>query len=502
MWDLTERAGFTGPEAAHWAGLADLSVVARDGGLWLYAASAATGGYRSFALAEDRAAVMQGTVTIDTADAPAGASFRISDVVQVTLDGQQRLIAAALDSGILDCQTLRAQGGMARSSPLQASAANSGVAAMTSLVIGDHTFLALASRDSGQLRLYQLGSGWRLTETALAVDGPKSTLAGVSDLLTVEQGGRHFLIAASTTQDGLSVFLAGADGSLSQTDMIGTRDGLWVAGLDGLASLEVGGTCFLIGASIRTSSLSVLRLNDLGVLFVTDEVIDDGATRIGHVAAMATFAQAGRGFLLAGGDDGGLSLFEMLPDGTLHLARSYELAADWTTGPVAGLAVAQLGDEVQVFYSSATAPGLSQLVLSLAGLAPMRRGGRGADRLEGGGGQDLLFGAAGDDTLIGGGGDDVLVGGPGRNWLSGGAGADEFVLTAAAGQQSVIRDFQHGRDRINLDDWGRLYDLSALTVQPRSYGAEILWQDQSLRIETDNRQSLTAADWTAADFLF
>ena len=94
------------------------------------------------------------------------------------------------------------------------------------------------------------------------------------------------------------------------------------------------------------------------------------------------------------------------------------------------------------------------------------------------------------------------VGGPGRNWLSGGAGADEFVLTAAAGQQSVIRDFQHGRDRINLDDWGRLYDLSALTVQPRSYGAEILWQDQSLRIETDNQQSLTAADWTAADFLF
>ena len=97
---------------------------------------------------------------------------------------------------------------------------------------------------------------------------------------------------------------------------------------------------------------------------------------------------------------------------------------------------------------------------------------------------------------------DLLVAGGGLDRLTGGAGADSFVLTASAGLQSVITDFEPGVDRINLDDWGRIYDLSALTFYPRNYGAEIRWQGETLRVETLDHSRIETAQWTAADFLF
>lgn len=88
-----------------------------------------------------------------------------------------------------------------------------------------------------------------------------------------------------------------------------------------------------------------------------------------------------------------------------------------------------------------------------------------ANRLEGRDGSDHLIGEAGNDTLIGdGGGDrieggtgaDLLYGGSGADLLSGGASADVFLYRSrletgtTAATRDVIKDFQHGVDRIHL----------------------------------------------------
>lgn len=75
------------------------------------------------------------------------------------------------------------------------------------------------------------------------------------------------------------------------------------------------------------------------------------------------------------------------------------------------------------------------------------------DRLSGNRGNDSLYGDGGNDVLKGGSGDDLLAGGRGRDTLAGGSGADVFVFSwADFGSRDVIRDFEAGRDRINLSD--------------------------------------------------
>lgn len=500
VFDLMFRSRLVGNAFSHWSALGVLETVTLGGQSWLYAGSTATAGYQRFALREGGAAVWQGSTTL-----PALQNYRLSDVVEVSIGGQTRLLSSGLASGYIDAQIVNSLAGPALGGLTAATGASGGpggFSAMTAFSVAGKQFLAAAGRETNDLRLFRIGPDWQLSETSRQYDGPKTTLGGVSDLISLSLGGQSIVVAASTAQDGLSSYLVRENGSLSLLDSIGVKDGLWIAGMDAVQSLTVQGVSYLIAASIRSSSLSVVRINDLGVMFVTDQLHDDGATRIADVATVATFSQAGRGFVIAAGSDGGLSLFELLPGGTLYHHRSYETPAGASIGAVCGLQVVQVGADVQVFYASASTPGLTQAVLSLAGLAAPQIGSAAADRLTGGAGQDLLMGGAGNDTLVGGAGDDLLVAGGGQNMLTGGAGADTFVLRATGGLQSVITDFEPGVDRINLDDWGRIYDLSALTFQPRNYGAQIIWQGEILRIETMDHSRIETAQWAAADFLF
>lgn len=86
-------------------------------------------------------------------------------------------------------------------------------------------------------------------------------------------------------------------------------------------------------------------------------------------------------------------------------------------------------------------------------------GARGRDRLDGRRGDDVLFGGRGDDRINGGSGADDLFGdrgadllrdGDGADVLRGGRGADVFTFVAD-GEVDILRDFQDGLDRIEIE---------------------------------------------------
>lgn len=110
----------------------------------------------------------------------------------------------------------------------------------------------------------------------------------------------------------------------------------------------------------------------------------------------------------------------------------------------------------------------------------------GADLLHGGAGADTINGAGGGDTLLGGRGDDRLIGGSGADCLSGGAGEDVFAFLFHEGYGlpapdlgNVIRDFEPGRDRVDVSDYAAGgAALRFLGTDP--FGPESEWQ---LRVE-------------------
>lgn len=115
----------------------------------------------------------------------------------------------------------------------------------------------------------------------------------------------------------------------------------------------------------------------------------------------------------------------------------------------------------QLWYDAdGNAPGLAQLIATLAGAPALAAtdiavgdgsgGGGGAQHIVGTAGNDNLVGGAGNDTLEGLAGDDTLNGAGGADSLVGGTGADRFVFSDPA-EGSRISDFEARVDKIVID---------------------------------------------------
>jgi Ca2+-binding RTX toxin-like protein len=369
-------------------------------------------------------------------------------------------------------------------------------------VPGANPVLVTTSAGREGLQLYQLpASGQRATLLDNNADTAKTTVAGVSDILTVTVAGQDFVIAASALEDGLSSYVVHDGRDLVLRDTLGPKDGLWIDGLEDIATLTVGGQVFVVGVSGQSGTLSVVRVNPVGALFVTDIAYDSRDTYFDGAQALAAFQAGGRSFVVTGGTDHGISLFELLPGGQLFHHQSRGLEDSWDFGHITAIAAALVGSEVQILLSSSRQSGLVQMILPLDTLGVLLAGTGAGEQLSGGAGDDMLLGRWGNDTLLGGPGQDVLVAGPGRDSLYGGAGADVFVFTAD-GQPDTIRDFQPGLDRIDLDDWGMVYDISALSLRATSWGGQVIWQGERIDVYTADGDPIQTGDWSMDDFLF
>ncbi|MDZ4775970.1 MAG: PQQ-dependent sugar dehydrogenase [Alphaproteobacteria bacterium] len=120
----------------------------------------------------------------------------------------------------------------------------------------------------------------------------------------------------------------------------------------------------------------------------------------------------------------------------------------------------------------------------------------GNDDLRGGDGDDGIDGGSEFDVLRGDAGNDYIIGGTGNDTLYGGSGADRFVFTPGSGSD-VIVDWEDGADRIDL----YLYAGANIgNVAITQAGANTLITLSGG--ETIVLQNTTAANVTAADFLF
>ncbi|MEM9061692.1 MAG: hypothetical protein AAGD13_14625 [Pseudomonadota bacterium] len=136
-------------------------------------------------------------------------------------------------------------------------------------------------------------------------------------------------------------------------------------------------------------------------------------------------------------------------------------------------------------------------------------GGDGADSLDGGIGTDVLSGGDGDDTLVagqgrdildGGAGDDLFMDGLGFDRMTGGTGTDTFQMSADRKPDSIL-DFEDSVDVIDITEWG-VFNYVELTVSDHHSGrVRIVFGDETLVVD-DGSRSLTAADFSADDFIF
>ncbi len=398
----------------------------------------------------------------------------------------------------LAMNTVAANGslGSATSVSVTTGASLRDVTAMQVLEFAGGDMAVIAQRWGAGLSLFQLSNAGVLTPVAQILDGAKAYLNGVTDTAILQRGADQLLLAISPLENGISSYRISANGSVEWIDSLGAQNGLPLNGISMLQTVTMAGTDFVVMAATNSDSLTVVRVNPMGVFFQTDHVVDDRNTRFDAIQAFDSFVAQGRFFVVAAGRDAGLTVFELLPNGTLSHVETFALEGGQGLQAVSAIKTEVVGNSVDILMVDARADRILQYDLSLATL-----GGR-VDAVAGSGDSldNLIWGSAVADTLNGGAGDDRLHDGAGSDVLTGGAGADVFVF-ARDGALDRITDFTDGQDLIDLGDWGRIYTAQSLVITPTATGAEVSFGEERLIITSALGGSL-AGLLSDGDFLF
>lgn len=362
---------------------------------------------------------------------------------------------------------------------------------------GEATYFYAARANEGVIHAFSVAADGVMTavgeyQVSAGADG-----VDVARLVAVDSGGARYLASLSLSGDCIRLMRIGGDGTLQLTGQVGMAQGIGIADPMAAAAVQVAGQSFLIVAAAGSSSLSVLQVSETGGLAVVDHVIDTLDTRLQGVQAVATVQIGERGFVLAGGGDGGLHLFQMLPGGRLVLCATILQEEGMALGAISALTARVSGSMIEVFVASEGA-GITRLTIDPGEMTAPQVGTAGADSLAGGDGGDILQGLGGDDDLSGGAGEDVLSDGLGRDVLAGGAGADTFVLSADGVQDRIV-DFQLGIDRVDLSAWGRIHAVTAIQMTATATGLLLRYGTEELEIVSANGLPIQPSRLTLAE---
>lgn len=491
MPELELQSYTTDPTANYLAGICDLELYHGAEASYLYASTRSDGGLTVFEITDS------GLRLLDQQSLPGqGVLVPGGGLELLEINGQMTAVVTGLGGTNPPAWQVQPDGGFGASVSLDAGF--DGVAAQLFAVdLDGETYLYASWNGSDRISAYHLSESGDLT---LTYDSPATPVAGVgaADFTSLSVDGSDYLLVAMSAGNQVLAYEIGADGALTEISSAGAAQGLSIAAPTALTSFEMGGAGYVVVAASGSSSLAVMQLTDQGQLIPTDHVLDGLDSRFSGACHLESLVVGERAYVLAAGNDDGLSLFQLLPDGRLlHLATLSD-SPDMGLESISALAMSESDGVVQIYVTSGSEEGVTVLSYDPGPVGLTLVGGAGADRLAGGADQDILYGADGDDLLLGGAGADVLIDGFGEDQLSGGAGADIFVLTHD-GQRDRITDFDPGEDMLDLSALPLLHGAEQLSVLSVPGGADLYFADEIIEIRTADGSSLSAeqvASWS------
>ncbi|RMD88922.1 MAG: hypothetical protein D6811_13140 [Alphaproteobacteria bacterium] len=487
-----------GDGVPHMASITDMVVCEEAGGAILYAGSEADGGLTAFALAPGQAASY-----FDQIGASSNrGTYGLSSLDCVTVAGQTVLVPAGRHDDRLAFHVLAPDTGELGSVKILGgdSSVLGNLETVAVMQVAGKTYMVATQWGQSGIEIFRIRDDLTVEYKKTIADTATLALGDVTDIATVQVDGRTYFFTISAEENAITSWWMGQWGNVKERGTLDADSGLWISVPTAVETAVVAGTAYVIVGAAGSDSLTVMKMNQWGGLFVKDHEIDSLETRFGGVSAMATFEVNGRCFLLAGGADDGLTLFEIAPGGRLILQDVIADETFTTLDNVAAIEAWVSGDEVQVFVTSASEPGITQFAIDFSTLGVVRTGGDAANALVGGDADDLLFGNAGDDTLSGGAGRDTLIDGTGVDTMTGGPGADLFVFYSD-NRMDTVTDFTPGEDKLDVTDFEGLYGFDQLTLTQKDYGVLVTYEDERIKLMAEDSQ-LLVTDISPDDFIF
>ncbi|WP_309663253.1 calcium-binding protein, partial [Tabrizicola sp.] len=459
------------------SGISDMELVVQGGNLMLYTATRAGGGMMAIDVDAAMTLIDQEQVAPGTT-LPAEATLTM-----INVGGQPHLVVSGANQASVQAYQLDAAGGIGGGVQLPGGLAGV-ICAQAVVEVGGVSYFYAARAGESTIRSYTMAADGKMVAAGQMVLDSAHPGVDISGLTSVVVEGQTYLVSLSLDADVVRSFRVGAGGALTTTSTLGAPQGLGIADPSDVKVVNMAGVTYLVVASAGSSSVSIIAVDPGGQLRPVDHVVDTLDTRFQGVQSLATVTIGDRVFIIAGGGDDGLNLMTLTPEGRLILVATQLQVPGMALDNISAMTAREVDGVIELFVAGEGA-GITRLRLDPGPLAQVQTGGEQADTLTGSASGDMLSGGAGDDLLQGDAGEDILMDGAGADVMFGGAGRDIFVL-AADGETDRIGDFQMGIDRIDLSAWGRVYDISALTIVATATGALITYLGETLEIVSAN----------------
>lgn len=340
--------------------------------------------------------------------------------------------------------------------------------------------------------LTDTGSG--MAFAAAVSESAERYLGDVSSSVWFAIGGAQYVATTSAFEDGLNLVEV-TPTALIQRDALGAVEGLPINTPVEIGVIQRLDETLLVTGSFDTSSLSVVRIGSDATMQMSDHILDSPVTYFQGLSALGTLVYGDFAFVAAGGADGGVSLFSVLPGGRLIHLDSVGDDSSSTLYRVSAIDLVTTGTRLDLLVSSAWESGVTRIGYDLTALGSVLVASQTGGALSGTPGDDQLIGSDMADTLTGGAGADTLSDGAGQDVLTGGDGADLFVMHPDT-QQDVITDYDRTADRLDLSAWDFLYDVGQLSITPTSDGAVLSHGAETLSITSSDGAPLTSGDFS------
>ncbi|WP_255471007.1 calcium-binding protein [Paracoccus sp. M683] len=353
------------------------------------------------------------------------------------------------------------------------------------------TFLYAARRGEVEFTVYREDAQGRLVavDRSLMPLAPTMPHASLDKMISVQMQGETVIVAIS----GLGNFLASqrldGAGRIIRADYMTAQDGSGFNSPNDVAAVTVGGQVYLIVTSALSSSITTIRLLPDGGMIPVDHVVDELTTRFQGATALATVEVGGRAYVFVGGQDDGISMFTVLPDGRLLHLETLVDDNGMVLADISALQAIEVDGKIALFVTSATEAGVGQIVVDPGQIGIIRKNGIG--QIEGTGGNDMLRAGSGTTHIRGGAGDDILMTHRDPVMLWGGAGHDIFVATPVAGR-ILIWDYDPAEDRLDLTQLGMIRSIWQLSFSPFGKGIRIRFGNTLIEIHSADGGTLLA----------
>lgn len=340
---------------------------------------------------------------------------------------------------------------------------------------------------SGALSSYTIDAAGNITELfSLGLAGGDSVAA----LATFDVNGTDFAIYGALNGNSITCVTIDETGGLKTAASFGAAQGLGINTIQDIAMVEQGGTTYAIVASAGSSSLTVIAISETGDMTLTDHVIDSLDTRFMNADQVETIVINDVVFVVAVGSDDGLTVLNLLPDGTLVHRVSI---ADTTELGLTNVSEIQLysdGTTLTILAGSDAEAGIQSLTVDIGFDGVVRVANGTESQLNGTDASDHIVGSDFADDIRGGKGNDFIYDGAGSDTMSGATGSDVFVF-ATDGETDTIVDFEYSRDRLDLSAFDFLRNVDQLTFISTATGGRLIYGDEVIELITRNGMPLT-----------